>query len=91
MQSERELNVDSKGFLQWCITFRINGSEDFVHRLQFEILENTMFWKLDLVQCLWLAVSKGPNRVGASFPSSEGGNRPSFRTTDKVHKRNGSE
>jgi hypothetical protein len=32
----------------WCITLRITRFPDFVHRLVFYNLENTMFQKLDL-------------------------------------------
>jgi hypothetical protein len=54
--------------------------------------------EVSLVQWLRLAFSKGPNRVGVSFPSPENGNRSSirnvvfsstylqFRTMDKVQK-----
>lgn len=36
------------GFWRWCITLRISGSVDFVHRSEFEISENSSFRKLDL-------------------------------------------
>jgi hypothetical protein len=40
--------VESKGFWRWRITLRVTGFLDFVHRLEFSILENTTFRKLDL-------------------------------------------
>jgi hypothetical protein len=68
----------SIGFWRWCITHRINGFSDFVHRLDSKELEdkNTTFRKLDLfsssgegrhIQWLTLALSKGPNRVSVSL------------------------
>jgi hypothetical protein len=61
----------------------------------FQYLENTTFWKLDLLPYLLegretstllglsesansILLSRGPNRVGVSFPSPEYGKRPSF-------------
>jgi hypothetical protein len=42
--------VDSIGFWRWCITHRINGYSDFVHRPDSKDLEdeNTTFRELDL-------------------------------------------
>jgi hypothetical protein len=38
-----------KGFKRWCITLRITGLLDFVHRPVFqETQKNTLFQKLDL-------------------------------------------
>jgi hypothetical protein len=39
----------------------------------------TKSWPQSLVQLLWLALSKGPSRVGDFLHSPEGRSRPSFR------------
>jgi hypothetical protein len=40
--------VESKANWRWCITLRIAEFLGFVHRPEFQILENTTFRKLDL-------------------------------------------
>jgi hypothetical protein len=42
------MHVYSKWFWRWCITLRITGFSDFVHRPVFCRLENTTFGKLNL-------------------------------------------
>jgi hypothetical protein len=42
------INVEFKGFWWWYTTLRITESLHFVCCPEFEILENTTFWKLDL-------------------------------------------
>jgi hypothetical protein len=46
--SERLQACNSKGLWRWCITLKIIGFMDFVHRPVFKILENRTFRKLDL-------------------------------------------
>jgi hypothetical protein len=40
--------IKFKKFWRWCITLSMTEFLDFIHRLEFEILENTTFRKLDL-------------------------------------------
>jgi hypothetical protein len=58
--------VETEGFWQWCITLRITGI------LDLSVVRNSKYKKShvsetqSLDQWLRLALSKGPNRVGAS-------------------------
>jgi hypothetical protein len=64
------------------MTFRIIGVMDFVHRSEFQVVENTILPKVDLFPssgdwrktfALRLALSKGHNRVDVFLPSPEDG------------------
>jgi hypothetical protein len=87
-------NQESKGFWRWCITLRITGFLDSVHRPVFQITRkhdvsetgsvSVFRWgretpTLLVIQWLRLALSKEPNRVCVYLLSHEDGNWSSFR------------
>jgi hypothetical protein len=83
---------NSKGSWRWCMTLRITGSVDFVHRSYFwttrkrNVSKHILCWihqKSESFppppQWLMLALSKKLNKVGVSFPLPEEGNLSNFR------------